>query len=155
MIYYLYVKTHNLTGLKYLGKTTYDPDIYKGSGLHWKRHIKKHGYDVSTEIIGMYNSKSVLKEMGLYYSKLWDIVEDKGWANLIEETGDDGGSWKCSEKTRLLMSKRMKLRQMSPLFTFTDHKHTEETKQLMRKPKPFGFGDQLREFRKKYPPHHS
>ena len=49
---YLYVKTHNKTGLKYLGKTiSKDPIKYKGSGLYWRNHITKHGYDVTTEII--------------------------------------------------------------------------------------------------------
>lgn len=51
MIIYLYLKTHNTTGLKYLGKTVKDPSTYKGSGLHWTRHLAKHGNDVNTEAI--------------------------------------------------------------------------------------------------------
>ena len=51
-IIYLYIKTHNKTGLKYLGKTTKkDQHKYKGSGKYWLKHIRKHGYDVTTEII--------------------------------------------------------------------------------------------------------
>jgi len=51
-IYYLYVKTHNVTGLNYLGYTTAkDPHNYKGSGTYWKRHIKKYGYDFTTSIL--------------------------------------------------------------------------------------------------------
>ena len=46
MIIYLYVKTHRKTGLKYLGKTKKDPFVYQGSGVHWKNHLNKHGYDV-------------------------------------------------------------------------------------------------------------
>lgn len=39
---YLYVKTHNITGLKYLGKTNNkDPHSYKGSGKYWILHCKK------------------------------------------------------------------------------------------------------------------
>jgi len=50
-IYYLYIKTHNITGLKYLGYTKRkDPYKYKGSGDYWTKHINKHGYDVTTEI---------------------------------------------------------------------------------------------------------
>ena len=64
-IYHLYIKTHNKTGLKYLGKTSYDPFKYKGSGTYWKRHIKKHGDDVITEILGSYETKEMLKEAGL------------------------------------------------------------------------------------------
>jgi transposase len=52
MLIYLYVKTHNKTGLKYLGKTTkLDPHKYSGSGKRWLRHLKKHGFDYTTEIL--------------------------------------------------------------------------------------------------------
>lgn len=41
---YLYIKRHSITGLMYFGKTTKsDPVEYKGSGLVWTRHIRKHG----------------------------------------------------------------------------------------------------------------
>lgn len=96
-IYYLYVKTHNITGLKYLGYTKRkDPHKYKGSGKHWTNHINKHGYDVTTEILKECSAKDEIKEWGLYYSKLWNIVEEKDengnktWANLKEECGDGG-----------------------------------------------------------------
>jgi hypothetical protein len=88
---YLYIKIHNVTGLKYLGKTkSKDPSNYKGSGKHWKRHIEKHGYDVTTEILFQSEEPVEIKEVGLYYSKLWNIVESKEWANLKEESGDGG-----------------------------------------------------------------
>lgn len=40
----------------------------------------------------MYESDSYddIKEKGLYYSKLWDIVQSDKFANLIPETGCDG-----------------------------------------------------------------
>jgi hypothetical protein len=87
---YLYVKTHNITGLKYLGKTTKDPFKYQGSGKYWKRHIKKYGYDVVTEIL--YQSENIedIRKIGMYYSNVWNIVESEDWANLIEEYGTGG-----------------------------------------------------------------
>jgi len=95
---YLYKKTHNITGLKYLGKTTAkDPHKYKGSGDYWKDHIKTHGYDVTTEILAECKTTKELKERGLYYSNLWNVVEEKDangkktWANLRPETSDGGG----------------------------------------------------------------
>ena len=88
MTIYLYVKTHRKTGLKYLGKTKNDPFKYKGSGVYWLNHIKKHGYDVNTEIIKECVSKEEVKEFGIFYSKLWNIVESNEWANLKEESGD-------------------------------------------------------------------
>jgi len=84
---YLYKKTHNITGLKYLGKTERDPHTYKGSGVYWKRHIKKYGYDVTTEILFQTNDKEKFKEIGLYYSALWNVTESNEWANFMPESG--------------------------------------------------------------------
>lgn len=82
---YLYVKTHNTTGLKYFGKTIQDPFKYKGSGTRWVLHIKKHGYDVSTEIIGKYLDLNECKNVALKFSRENDIVNSSKWANLKEE----------------------------------------------------------------------
>jgi hypothetical protein len=94
MTIYLYKKTHNITGLQYLGKTERDPFKYKGSGEKWVPHIKKHGYDVTTEILKECKNNEELKYWGLYYSDLWDVVNardkngKKTWANLKPESGD-------------------------------------------------------------------
>lgn len=91
MTIYLYIKTHNKTGLKYLGQTkAKDPHKYSGSGTYWKLHLNKHGYDYTTEIIKECQNKAEIKEWGLYYSNLWNIVESNEWANLKEEQGDGG-----------------------------------------------------------------
>ena len=97
MIIYLYKKTRNITGLKYLGKTRCkDPYKYIGSGVYWLKHIKVHGYDVTTEILRECFSEQEVKQWGIYYSELWNIVNDrdingkKTWANLKEEKGDGG-----------------------------------------------------------------
>lgn len=89
---YLYLKTHNKTGLKYIGQTTRDPFKYNGSGKYWKRHLKKHGNDVSTEILLKTNDEKELKEAGLYYSDLWDIVNSENFANLTTEEGQGGNN---------------------------------------------------------------
>jgi hypothetical protein len=88
---YLYVKTHRQTGLKYLGKTSSaDPFKYKGSGFVWTRHLKKHGYDVDTEILLETTDKTEITKWGEYYSALWNVVESDKWANLTAETGAGG-----------------------------------------------------------------
>ena len=70
-MYYLYVKTHNITGLKYLGITTSNSvEVYKGSGKYWRRHIRKHGYDVTTEVLLETKSHDELKETGVFFSKM-------------------------------------------------------------------------------------
>jgi hypothetical protein len=88
---YLYIKTHNTTGLKYFGKTTGNPFEYRGSGKHWLSHIKKHGYDVSTEVLGYYTTPDECKHAALKFSQENHIVESKNWANMIDENGLDGG----------------------------------------------------------------
>ena len=90
MLIYLYVKTHNQTGLKYFGKTYRDPQMYRGSGLYWKRHIAEHGYDVTTEIIGAYDDPVELTEAAIKFSIENNIVESDEWANLVSENGLDG-----------------------------------------------------------------
>lgn len=90
MTYYLYIKTHNKTGLKYLGKTVQDPHTYKGSGKVWRHHLRKHGNDVTTEVVGTYDSNEELAIAGLSLSKELNVVESNEWANLKEESGDGG-----------------------------------------------------------------
>lgn len=101
----LYVKTHNKTGLKYLGKTTRDPHKYPGSGLHWKRHLKKHGNDVKTEILYQTECEKDFREKALYYSDLFNIVDSKEWANMREETGHGGFTKEAAKKGLITMLK--------------------------------------------------
>lgn len=88
-IYYLYVKTHRKTGLKYLGYTSHkDPFKYPGSGKYWKLHLKVHGNEHGTEILLESTSKEEISTLGKYYSLLWNIVDSDQWANLKIEEGD-------------------------------------------------------------------
>lgn len=117
MIIYLYVKTHNVTGFKYLGKTVNkDPHKYPGSGLLWTRHLNKHGHDYSTEIIKECSSKEEVKMFGLHYSELWNVVESNKWANMRPESGN-GGAQAWTEASRQKVSD-----------TNRGKKHTDEAK---------------------------
>jgi hypothetical protein len=122
MIIYLYVKTHKITGLKYLGKTKNpNPSKYSGSGKRWINHLKKHGYDIETEILKECYSNDELKEWGIYYSNLWNIVNDPNWANIKPETGN-GGLHTEETKNKIKLSHIGKL-------------HSPETKEKMRQAK--------------------
>lgn len=132
---YLYVKTHNVTGMKYLGKTTSnDPYKYMGSGLVWKRHIAKYGRDISTTILLATKDKKEIKETGIFFSKLWNIIESEDWANLTEEQGQGGKiriGWKHTEETKRKMSLRAKVRKSTRIGIL----HTEETKRKISQTK--------------------
>ena len=113
-IIYLYKKTHKITGLQYLGKTvSKNPHAYPGSGVYWTRHLEMHGNDVETEILRECLSEEELKEWGIYYSKLWNVVESEQWANLIEEAGP-GGMWSKESKQKLSETKKQELAKLTP-----------------------------------------
>ena len=88
----LLVQTHNVTGLKYFCKTIHLDRVhwYKGSGTVWKRHLKKHGNDVSTGIMGVYYDRQRCVEAALEFSRTHNIVASKEWANLVEENAETG-----------------------------------------------------------------
>jgi len=101
----IYIKTHNITKLRYFGKTCQeDVAKYTGSGKYWKNHINKHGYNVETFVIRVFNENERAECMKycLEFSRMHNIVKSKGWANLIDENGIDGAIFgsKLSEKTK-------------------------------------------------------
>ncbi len=92
---YLYLKTHNVTGLKYLGKhESEDPESvysYPGSGIDWLPHLKEHGDDVTTEVLFSSECKNEFRSVSIGYSKHFDIVNSKDFANRTIEEGQGGG----------------------------------------------------------------
>lgn len=110
-MYYLYVKTHNVTGLKYLGQTKRNPETYRGSGKRWNNHLNVHGNDVTTEILFETDDKAALAEKGLYYSKLWNIVEDYNWANIVVENGSGGDTSKSPNYIKSLATQDLSFKQ--------------------------------------------
>ena len=97
-IYYLMVKTHTITGLKYLCQTKKkNPHNYLGSGKYWINHLAYYGKNIRTDIILETTDKNLLNNTGRYYSILWRIttsMDDFGnriWANAIAETGGGPG----------------------------------------------------------------
>lgn len=106
---YLYIKTHNITGLKYFGKTTRNPNQYRGSGKYWLNHLRKHGNFVTTEILGEFLDNQLLTETALLFSVNNDIANSTEWANLINENGFDGAPIGniVSEETKTKISKKL------------------------------------------------
>lgn len=126
---WLYIKQHNITGLKYFGKTLRNPDEYKGSGKYWASHLEKHGYDVSTVWKQLFDNEIILSEYAINFSKEHDIVESSNWANLKIEDGLMGGYYgKVSQETRDKMSKSLKGKNAGknhPFFGKTRITHSE------------------------------
>ena len=126
MTTFIYIKTHNITGLKYFGKTNKtDICLYEGSGKYWKNHIKKHGYNCRTKVVRTFTNMEDCRWWCMKFSIINNIVESNDWANLIMENGLDG--WvkgvKRSEETKRKMSMAKKGKMGNHL-----KKHTEDTK---------------------------
>ena len=96
----LYIATHNITGKKYFGKTICfftKEDLqkkYHGSGVYWKKHLQKHGDEVTMEIYGIFSlnvsDEDYVEPIALKFSEENNIVESTDWANLVAENGKDG-----------------------------------------------------------------
>jgi hypothetical protein len=113
MTIYLYKKTHTVTGLNYLGKTiSKDPHVYTGSGIYWKKHLKKYGCTFTTEILKECQTEEELVFWGQHYSKLWNVAESKEWANLVEEAGSRG-HWSEESKEKLSQTKKQELAKLT------------------------------------------
>ena len=131
---YLYIKKHNKTGLLYFGRTTSDdPVSYKGSGNYWRRHLKKHGNDVTTLWYQLYTSKDLIQEEALAFSRSHNIVESKEWANLMPEDGINGSvsgrkTKPCSDETKRKISEAHKSRTTPRI----RKPQTQETKEKIR-----------------------
>jgi hypothetical protein len=93
----LLVMTHKITGKKYFCKTALLKRIknYKGSGIHWKRHLAKHGSEIDVGVYGFYVDMDRCVNAALEFSKANNIVESDEWLNHMEENGLTG--WPCGE----------------------------------------------------------
>lgn len=125
MTIYLYVAEHNLTGLKYFGKTINPKKSYKGSGSRWIRHLKKHGWDVTMNYIAKFDNVNEASFFALKFSEEHDIVGSNSWANCRPETGLDGGviGFPHSEERKKRISEGGKL-------SWTEERRTNQSKKL-------------------------
>ena len=126
------VKTHIITGLKYLCQTKKsNPHIYLGSGKYWKLHLRKYGADIYTDILMICDSKKELNYYGRYYSNLYRVttaVDDYGnriWANCIPETG--GGSGEHNKGKKRTDQQKAYIKQKTPIRYGKSHPSYDNT----------------------------
>jgi hypothetical protein len=84
-----------LAGIYYFCKSIKDNiDQYTGSGIIWKKRIKKYGKNniKTLWISDWYTSAEEIQVVALGFSKENDIVNSDKWANLVPENGIDGGN---------------------------------------------------------------
>ena len=113
------IKTHNVTGCKYLCKREADNDRdairYSGSGLKWQQHLKKFGKDLSTEILYICptESKEEFRTIAIKYSRELNILQypflnmvfEEGQGGSRKETnGTHGKKWIYKGETRTLIT---------------------------------------------------
>lgn len=90
--YKLMIKTHNETGLKYLCITKKENfEEYSGSGVKWLNHLKKHGFNFTTEVLYDSDDYEDFVEKCLYYSAYFDVALNEEFANQIPESGYESG----------------------------------------------------------------
>jgi hypothetical protein len=101
--------------MKYLCKTVKEDYLsYKGSGKYWKKHLKKYGNKVETELLYETVCLEEFNRVCLEYSSRYNVAESEEWANLIPENGLDGGNrWEFldenrQEKVRTIQSEKYK-----------------------------------------------
>lgn len=128
MTIHLYVKQHNVTGLKYFGVTTRkDPTKYHGSGKYWLRHLTKYGRDVTTLQIWQFEDAGDASEFAIKFSNENCIVESKDWANLETENALPGRrDYRHSDETKAKMSTSSKGNKHH-----LGHKHSDDTKRRL------------------------
>ena len=96
----LYHHIHNVTGKKYLGQTTRDLNVYKGSSVEWLEHLEQYGDDYSTEILFESSDKEKFKEVCQHYSEKLDVVKNNEYFNKLPEHGGSlGGKANPNHKT--------------------------------------------------------
>jgi hypothetical protein len=83
-----------LAGKLYFCKSTKaNIESYTGSGIYWKKRIKKYGKEnVKTLWVSdWYHCPHEIQEVALHFSRENQIVENERWANIKPENGLDGG----------------------------------------------------------------
>lgn len=117
----------------YFGKTSRkDVHAYQGSGVVWKRIIKKYGsHNIQTLWVSdVYTDPIECQKDALRFSIENDIVKNEVWTNVMFENGIDGRSH-MSDEERERMSNRMTGKYVGELNPNYGRQHSEEIRRMM------------------------
>lgn len=93
MSHKLLIKTHKVTGMKYLCYTQkIDHEAYLGSGKYWIRHLEKYGNDIETELVFITEDYEKFVQTAIQKSIELNVVLSDSWANLRLEDGVGGNT---------------------------------------------------------------
>lgn len=133
--YKLMIKQHYETGISYLCITKNKDYIsYKGSGSRWKKLLNKIPSEIITLLLYTTDDKDDLAIAATYQSILYNIPENKNFANLLPECGyeyNQGNLGEWIKTTSPEMLKDIRHRQSKTLKE--NHRHKKENGI------PFGF----------------
>ena len=93
-MFYLYLKTHARTNVKFLGQTQQDPYKYLGSGPHWLRHLRTYGsHEIETEILWVGEDRNEMSVVGARFAKMFNVVASGEFANAeVNSQSDQSGN---------------------------------------------------------------
>jgi hypothetical protein len=87
-VYRLMIKAHNKTKLKYLCMTCRDDwEKYTGSGVRWKKHLKRNGVDITTEVLYESEDYDDFVNICILTSAELNVALSAEFANIVPESG--------------------------------------------------------------------
>lgn len=109
---FIYETTNNINGMKYIGQCKFNRingwENYLGSGVYFKRAVKKYGEENFTRrIIYLAKTEKELDDKEIYFIELFNTVDSKDYYN-VKKTAKGGDTFTNNphkEQTRLLYKK--------------------------------------------------
>ncbi len=110
----LYLRKHNVTGMKYLGWSK-DPNArnYEDRESVWSKHLKEHGNDYTTEILFESEDPNEVTTRAVGYSIANQIWDNPKFANQMLEnarTGSVTKRWRSKEMNAKLAQREQDIK---------------------------------------------
>ncbi len=134
----IYKATNKINGKSYIGQTVKSLESRKNehkrslNDFYFIRALRKYGFDsFEWGVLEYCDSKEELDEMEFHYIKQYGSFRPSGYNMTLGGEGSLG--WKPSVETKKKISNSKKGKSIGKENSFYDKKHSEETKQKMKK----------------------